>query len=72
MNTFSDRESLISSFMGCLRRAIGRYYYDENPFIGSMANINMWSRTMEEDELAARTRYVAITLTTGKKSRVRL
>ena len=21
MNTFSDRESLISSFMGCLRRA---------------------------------------------------
>ena len=35
---------------------IGRYYYDENPFIGSMANVNMWSRTMDEQELADRTR----------------
>ena len=35
---------------------LGRYYYDENPFIGSMANVNMWSRTMNENELADRTR----------------
>ena len=37
---------------------LGRYYYDENPFIGSMANVNMWSRTMNENELEDRTRYV--------------
>ena len=35
---------------------LGRYWYDENPFIGSMANVNVWSRTMEETELADRTR----------------
>ena len=35
---------------------LGRYYYDENPFIGSMANINVWSRTMGEGELKERTR----------------
>ena len=35
---------------------IGRYWYDENPFIGSMANVNMWSRTMDKSELADRTR----------------
>ena len=37
---------------------IGRYWYDENPFIGSMANVNLWSRTMDENELADRTRYM--------------
>ena len=37
---------------------IGRYCYDENPFMGSMANVNMWSRTMDETELAERTRYI--------------
>ena len=35
---------------------IGRYFYDENPFIGSMANVNVWSRTMDEKELEDRTR----------------
>ena len=24
---------------------LGRYWYDDNPFIGTLANINMWSRT---------------------------
>ena len=37
---------------------IGRYWYDENPFIGSMVNVNMWSRTMDVSELADRTRYI--------------
>ena len=35
---------------------IGRYWYDENPFIGTMANVNVWSRTMDEKELEDRTR----------------
>ena len=38
---------------------IGRYYYDENPFIGRMANVNVWSRTMNAQELEDRTRNVS-------------
>ena len=37
---------------------IGRYYFDENPFIGKMANVNVWSRTMNAQELEERTRNV--------------
>ena len=35
---------------------LGRYWYDDNPFIGTLANINMWSRTMDTGELRRRTR----------------
>ena len=38
---------------------IGRYYFDENPFIGKMANVNVWSRTMNAQELEDRTRHVS-------------
>ena len=48
---------------------IGRYYYDENPFIGRMANVNVWSRTMNAQELEDRTRNVSYTVSLKGNSR---
>ena len=33
----------------------GRYFFDRNPFIGFIANINAWDRSMDATELAQRT-----------------
>ena len=29
--------------------SFGRYAFDKNPFIGTMANINIWDRTMDTE-----------------------
>ena len=34
---------------------VGRYSFDKNPWIGYMAGINAWNRTMSAEELAANT-----------------
>ena len=34
---------------------VGQYAWDGNPFIGFLANINVWGRTMEPGELRRRT-----------------
>ena len=34
---------------------IGRYSFDKNPFIGNIADINIWSTTMNTEELSSRT-----------------
>ena len=34
---------------------VGQYAWDGNPFIGFLANINAWSRTMDTGELRRRT-----------------
>ena len=35
--------------------SVGRYYFDKNPLIGKIANINIWNRTMDSEELIKRT-----------------
>ena len=54
--TFDGRNILDAQPNTAFLLIIGRYWYDENPFIGTMANVNAWSRTMDEKELEDRTR----------------
>ena len=59
-NSFDGRNIVDASPNAQFLLIIGRYWYDENPFIGTMANVNMWSRTMDEQELVDRTRYFCL------------
>ena len=35
--------------------SVGRYYFDKNPLIGQIVNINIWNRTMDSKELIDKT-----------------
>ena len=38
-----------------MKIVLGRYQFDKNPLIGSLAGVNAWDRTMSERELAEMT-----------------
>ena len=44
---------------------IGRYAFDKNPMIGTMAGVNVWDRAMTESELLELTRCDSVGLMTG-------
>ena len=47
-----NNETFKAKFMSM---SVGRYYFDKNPLIGKMVNINIWNRTMDSEELIKRT-----------------
>ena len=44
---------------------VGRYGFDKNPFIGTIAGINVWNRTMNTEELKTRTSCKTISIDKG-------
>ena len=44
---------------------VGRYAFDKNPIIGSMANINAWDRTLSVAELVEKTRCDGVDIEPG-------
>ena len=54
-NGSQDHQSFTGNLNDTWEISLGTYSFDKNPFIGFIANVNVWNKTMEPEELRQRT-----------------
>ena len=54
-NGTKDNESITRNLNDTWKITLGTYSFDKNPFIGFIANVNVWDKTLANEELRQRT-----------------